>query len=106
MNQLEVLARQMFERYATRVAGHRSSWDYLSKERKLAWMEEVLIMTDFFVENLQSKMNNNPLPNRGQSGYENGLAAGAAQERQMMKDFIHFLDSKFKKDLEEFRNRR
>lgn len=105
MNQLEVLARQMFERYAERTVGHRSRWDYLSKERKLAWMQEVLVLTDFFIENLYSKINKLPTPSQGQSGFENGMASGILQERREMKNFIHFLDSELKKDLESFRNK-
>jgi len=104
MTQLEVLAKEMFVRYAERVAGHKASWDYLSKKRKLAWMEEVIIMSDYFVENFRNKIKGKPVPSRGQSGFENGMNSGIMQERLDILSFIEHLDEKLKSNLEEFKN--
>lgn len=104
MTQLEVLAKEMFERYAIRVAGHRSGWDYLNKERKMAWMHEVIIMLDHLNENFRANINKKSPPTRGQSGFENGLCAGILQERQDMLNLVQRLDENLKKDLETFRN--
>ena len=104
MTQLEVLAKEMFERYAVRVAGHKSNWDYISDERKLAWMEEVLVMSDYFIENFRANLNKKPTPIRGNSGFENGHAAGVIKERQETLNFIQHLDEQLKKDLEELKN--
>ncbi len=103
MTQLEVLAKEMFDRYAERVAGHRSSWDYLSKDRKIAWMQEVIIMLDHLNGNFRASINKKPQPTRG-SGFENGLCAGILQERQDMLNMIQRLEESLSKDLETFRN--
>jgi len=104
MTQLEILAKESFERYAVRVVGHRSNWDYISKERKQAWMEEVITMSDYFIENFRNKISSKAKPARGQSGFENGMSSGILQERQDILNFLQQLDDKLKSDLEEFKN--
>lgn len=81
MKDLERIAKEWFERYSVKETGKRLRWDLLSKNRKLEWMEEVLMVSDIYMKYLQEEVK--PVGNlpRGSTSYANGFNEALRGER-------------------------
>lgn len=80
MKTLEGMAREIFNRYAAK-SGVRADWIYLSDERKLVWMKDVLLLSEYFLTNLKLEMKPIPSNERATTVYEGGFNDGVRSER-------------------------
>lgn len=77
---LEVYASSLFEQYCKRQQ-IKASWQYLSGQRKLVWLDEALYLMLTSIEAIKKSLK--PLPKmQGQASYEMGYYNGLFQERQ------------------------
>ena len=83
MKKLEGLAREMFVKFSMSEFGIQASWDHLSDKRKLAWMEDVITIADYFMLELQKDFKLLPSRNNSATVYESGFMDGVRQERAM-----------------------
>lgn len=102
MKKLEGMARELFNRYAER-SGLRVNWNYLADDRKLVWMNDVILLADYFLENLKAEMK--PIPNSAKSStvYESGFNDGVRSERTSFTVLIEELHEKLLDEYEQFR---
>ena len=61
MKDLERMAAELFHSYA-RMEGKSVDWEYLSPERKKAWIRDTMVMARYFMVQLQKEIK--PMPNR------------------------------------------
>lgn len=101
MKTLEGMARELFNRYAARV-GVEANWNYLSDDRKLVWMKDVMLLADYFMENLKLEMK--PIPTNGKSNtvYEAGFNDGVKSERTSFTVLIEELHGKLLDEYQDF----
>jgi len=97
---LEGLARTLFTKFSIRETGKTSNWDYLSDERKLAWMQDVATIASYIIKEIKS--NFKPLPNGTPSMtvYDSGHLAGIRAERILNENIICDIEEDLVDDLE------
>ncbi len=92
MKTLEGMAREIFNRYAAK-SGVKANWDYISAERKLVWMKDIILLSNYFLENLKAEMKPIPANNlKPNTVYESGFNDGVRSERTsfaVLVDTIH-----------------
>lgn len=101
MKTLDGMARDLFNKFSMRETGKLGDWSYLSAERRLEWMKEVLIMAKYFLDEIHTQIK--PLPNNQQSttAYELGYNNGVRSERAA---FITLVEDKLQKLVDEFKD--
>jgi hypothetical protein len=90
---IEELARQLFEYYGLRETGIRPNWQYLKKERQLAWVEDVHLVADVLLSQLKEKVK--PLgtnQNLVQTSYAMGYNEGVKSERVLMINLVEQIE--------------
>jgi hypothetical protein len=97
MKQLERMASELFHSFA-RMEGREANWDYLSEERKKAWIRDVMVMARYFVVQLQKEVK--PMPNRNaHTSFESGFVAGQKSERlafqQLVEEIYNQLENEY-----------
>ena len=98
MKTLDGMARDLFNKFSIRETGKSGDWNYLGDTRKLAWMEEVLIMANYFLKELKNEIK--PLSNKqAYTSYESGYNDGIRSERTL---FYSMVSEKFEKLVDEF----
>lgn len=80
MKTLEGMAMEIFARYANK-SGVKADWRYLSDERKLVWMQDILLLSEYFLDNLKAEMKPIPSNQRSNTVYESGFNDGVRSER-------------------------
>lgn len=100
MKTLEGMAQELFNRYAEK-SGVKADWRYLSESRKLVWMKDVLLISNYFLNNLKNEIK--PIPNNTKSStvYESGFNDGVRSERT---SFLTLVDQLHEKLVDEFEN--
>lgn len=102
MTEVERLAKEAFERYVLATTGKDAFWVYLSTDRKIAWMKEVIFFMDFLASSLHKKFKPIP-PQENNNVYANGYFNGLATERASMIELIQYLKQDLKRQLEEYK---
>lgn len=106
MTELESLAAQAFERYAKLTTGQKANWEYLSDERKEAWMKEVIFYIEHISKRLKTKFKPVPPASNANAGaYTAGYNDGIATERLSITNFIAMLDKDYVAQLEDFKSK-
>lgn len=101
MKKLEGMAAELFLKFSIQETGKAANWVYLSKERKIEWMKDVLVMANHFLETLQSEFK--PWGKiQGQTVYEAALIEGARAERISNQQTIEQIYKDLNDELEEF----
>lgn len=86
MKQLELMASELFHSFA-RMQGSSANWNYLSEERKKAWIRDVMVMARYFLVQLQKEVK--PMPNRNAyTSFESGFVAGQKSERLAFQQLV------------------
>lgn len=101
MNELEVLARELFYRYAAD-KDSAAYWERLPLNRKVAWMTEVLVSVQNVVKHLKVKIKPVATLGNGAASYEKGFNHGTISERLTLKTYLDEVENNYKKQLEEF----
>ena len=103
-NKLERLAAEIFGRYSMATDGRRASWEHLPKERKLAWMAEVIFYVENISDQLKDRFSRPPKFDPASTSYALGYNQGIALERAEIFKFIEELDEGLKKEFTEYKN--
>lgn len=101
MNELEVLARELFYRYAASREAP-AYWERLPLDRKVAWMKEVLVGTQVVTAHLKSKIKAVAELGIGAASYERGFNHGIKTERFALKNYLDEIEKNFNRQLEDF----
>lgn len=99
MKRLEGMALELFNKFSLRETGKVGNWQYLSNERKLEWMTEVIIMANYFQGEVLKTIKPLPNPQRIETVYASGHADGTRAERIYMTSLI---EDQFQKLVDEF----
>lgn len=102
MSDLEKLAKGLFEKYSQHISGKKADWRYLSKQRKLIWMKEVLVYTDYISTQLKAKFKQPPKVRPNETSYAAGYNQGMAEERFATLNFIDYIDDNLHEQLQDF----
>jgi hypothetical protein len=100
MSDLYELAQDLFYEYSKK-ENKVANWQYLNDERKLAWMEEVVVIWDKLLVDLQSQIrpaNTSPQSTSYAMGYNEAVKA----ERRDFLDLLDRANNKLKEQLEQF----
>lgn len=104
MKNLEGMAREIFNRYAER-AGVRANWNYLSDSRKAVWMQDILLLSEYFTNELKNSIKPLPGPTKTSTSYEAGFASGVYNERVYFTNLIEGIHDKLTYDYISFENK-
>jgi len=104
MTTLEGFARTMFEKYSHKKYGHVASWGRLSKERKIEWMQDVLYLSEFFIDELKEKFGKPPVFRETRTSFEMGHNKALHSSHMNVINFINGLKEELDDSLEEFRS--
>jgi hypothetical protein len=102
MKTLEGMALELFNKFSVKETGKVGNWQYLSDQRKLEWMKEVLIMAKYFHGEVLKTIK--PMPNnpRIETVYASGYADGSRSERIYMVTLIEDQLQKLVDEFEDF----
>jgi hypothetical protein len=95
---LEGMAREIFIRYAEK-SGVKADWNYLSDNRKLVWMKDILLLSEYFLTNLKNEIKPIPSNKKSTTVYESGFNDGVRSERT---SFLVLVDELHEKLLDEY----
>jgi hypothetical protein len=95
---LQELAKNAFTKFANN-SNMTCNWNYLSKERKLVWMKEILDLNKLLIDNIKLDIRAVPEYKVGMSGLEAGVNEGRRKERMQLKQQ---LDDYYNSMVEEF----
>ena len=96
MKSLEAMAAELFHSFA-RMEGKPADWNYLSAERKKAWIRDVMVMARYFVVQLQKEVK--PMPNRNShTSFEAGFVAGQKSERLAFQQLVEEIYNKLEQE--------
>jgi hypothetical protein len=99
MKKLEGLAREMFTKFSVLETGKQGNWDYLSNERKLAWMKDVGMIASYVLVEVKKEFR--PLPRgNANSVYESAYMEGVRSERTYNIDTINKVEQDLVEQLE------
>lgn len=103
MKTLEGLAREMFAKFSLMETGRQGNWDYLSDERKLAWMQDVAEIADFIIKEVKSEFKPLPVSSKAGTVYESGYMEGVRSERVQCMNVIDAIEDDLVEQLESSR---
>ena len=95
MTPLEKLAEELFVRFAKQESNVEANWAYLNNVRKIAWMDDVLLIADHVLNDLQNTVKPLEPASKVATSYEMGYNQGRGLERTQ---FITVLE-KYRADL-------
>jgi hypothetical protein len=101
MKTLDGMAREIFNRYAAK-SGVKANWNYLASERKLVWMKDIILLSNYFLENLKAEIKPIPSNQRSTTVYESGFNDGVRSERTSFIVLAESLHEKLLDEYEEF----
>lgn len=102
MTNLESLARGMYERYSYREFGYKASWERLNKARKIEWLKEALLLSEYVIDELKEEYGKKLEERKAHTSYQDGYNRGIMEERNRVINFINDLTENFNGDLTEF----
>ena len=102
MLQVEQLAKELFDRYCLLTVNKQGLWAYLSTERKIAWMKEVIFFTDFLASSIKGKIKPLPPFRQNETVYMTGYQNGLLEERTATINLIEYVDQDLKKQLKTY----
>lgn len=103
MKTLETMAAEMFHNFAKQ-EGISADWNYLSPNRRLAWMEDVMIVMNYFMDEIAKEIR--PLKQPGQLSTvgERFFFAGQMEERKLFHQMTEDIHNQLKQQLEDAEN--
>lgn len=101
MKNLETLAREVFDRFAKN-SGSKADWNYLSEERKLAWMQDVLLISEYFLNDVKSQLKPIPFNQKFSTVYETAYNEGLRSERVAFTTLVEDVHKKLLDEYEDF----
>lgn len=104
MKRLEKIAEEMFERYCKEETGHDGNWQYLSRHRQKAWMEEAYRAVELVVKAMQNTVKPIPPPHKFDTVWEQGRFVGQNTERTTFIGYLHDVLEDCKEEIENYRN--
>lgn len=81
MKELEGIARELFTKFHLKETGKHGDWDYLSDERKLAWMQDVCWIASSIIKEIKTEFRPLPISTKTNTVYESGYMEGVRSER-------------------------
>lgn len=100
MKKLEHIAQKMFTDFAYKHTGVWLDWNYLSPERKLAWVKEVEFTYQTCLDLLQQEVKPYLHVSPGGSSYEKGFMAGQSFEARRIDGKIQYLKKELEKQID------
>ena len=100
MKELEGIARELFTKFHLKETGKHGDWDYLSDERKLAWMQDVCNIASAIIKEIKTEFR--PLPSgiKINTVYESGFMEGLRSERISYQNIITEIEENLVDQLE------
>jgi hypothetical protein len=102
MKKLELMTRELFTRFSLKETGKHAKWEYLNPQRKIEWMKDVLMISDYFMKELQATIKPLPTNQRSMTVYEAGYNAGSRNERLFFIQLVSEIQENLISELEEF----
>lgn len=94
----------MFERFCKEETGFDGNWEYLSDERKAAWMEEALLSIELVINTMQQAVKPIPTPHKFETVWAQGFFSGQSSERTEFIGHLHNTLKSCKQELTAFKN--
>lgn len=88
MKELEGIARELFTKFHLKETGKNGNWDYLSDERKLAWMQDVCNIASSIIKEIKTEFRPLPVSTKTSTAYESGYMEGMRFERTYNQNII------------------
>jgi len=104
MKSLEQIARQMFIKFSTNKLGVALDWRYLSKKRKLVWLQDVAYTFSMCLEDLDKELELLFTNTTGAASYEKGFISGQKFENERLKQRVAYLKEWTENQLGDFEN--
>jgi len=90
MKEIEKLAIGLFDKHALRNDGRVYDWNYLSRDRQIEWMKEVLVNVNFVLSEIRGKLKAPPavLPSEPSYGvgFKNGMQVKHHEFTEMLNE--------------------
>lgn len=102
MTELERLAKEHFERYCLLTTGKEGFWLYLNADRKLAWMKEVIVFSDYLASQMKGRIKPLPPFKANDTVYMMGYQNGLQEERSATINLIQYIDQDLKSQLNKY----
>lgn len=90
---LEQIAKDMFVEYAYKETGKRVNWEYLSTDRKLAWMKEVVDIYSMVIDQIEPMLELKVSKLGHSTTYERAFLQGESFENFRCTSLINSLKS-------------
>lgn len=103
MKTLNGMARELFNRYSEQ-HGVMANWEYLSSERKAAWMKDALFVAKYYLENLKAEIKPIPPNVKSATVYEAGFNDGVRSERTSFNVLVEDLYENLITEYEHFKH--
>lgn len=104
MTQIELLAKGLFERFAEKKGKRIPNWHYLSEERQIEWMKEVIIHIEYLTKEIRNKLKEPPKPSKGEASYGLGFINGLQTKHLEFIGFLYDTEKDLKQQLEKIIN--
>ena len=102
MKPLEEIASSMFERFAVIETGQQADWNYLSHERKKAWISDVITIATYVLEELQGVVKPTDIPPKVATSYQMGYTHGQSVERTQFITVLQQCKEQLEAEFNEF----
>ena len=100
MKELEGIARELFTKFHLKETGKNGNWDYLSDERKLAWMQDVCWIASSIVKEIKAEFRPLPISTKTNTVYESSYMEGVRSERIYNQNVVSEIEEKLIDQLE------
>lgn len=101
---LKQLAEELFEKYCEQELGKRGNWQYLSKERQLAWMADAMTIAVSITKKLKAKVKPMPPPpSRFDTMFSHGYYVGQLEQRTEFVQVVHDIYQDLQDEFEDFK---
>ena len=103
MSSLETIAKGMFENYSKMRTNKVANWNYLNSERKIVWMKDVLLISDYYANILRNlRPVHSPGVKKFLTSFSLGYDQGIKVERSTLISMIDNFNTSLKNDLEDY----
>ncbi len=104
MKELELLAIDLFNRFSLKQNGRSYDWNYLSRDRQIEWMKEVVINLEFVLDKVRGKIKLPPGSASNEAAYGAGFKDGLRTKHLEIMQVIDDLDQNLKAQLDQIIN--
>lgn len=105
MKKVEYAAQQMFVDYAFKTTGKILDWNYLSPDRRLEWIKEVVNIYFTLLNDIEKDLKAFLQPANPVASYEKGFIAGQKHESHRLSEKVDYLRKSINEQYENIKER-